>query len=122
MNPNRTVAFAPHKTFNKALQPSLALPILRRLPTTVNCIPNLTPFRLFRSDPNTIIATLQLLAAAIPTAPKEADESRSHPLKMNATKQLLQHRQPMIRFLGKRTTPSSQLHSQVFAILAFANS
>jgi len=30
---------------------------------------------------------------------------------MNATKQLLQHRQPMIRFLGKRTTPSSIDHT-----------
>src|ERR1700722_18698267 len=98
MNPTRIVAFAPHETFNKALRPSL--PCTLRLPTTVNCILNLTHFRLFRSDPNTIIATLQLLAAAIPTAPKEADQSRSHPLKMNATKQLLQHRQPMIRFLG----------------------
>lgn len=30
---------------------------------------------------------------------------------MNATKQLLQHRQPMIRFLGKRTTPSKIDHT-----------
>ncbi|KAF2184427.1 hypothetical protein K469DRAFT_709166 [Zopfia rhizophila CBS 207.26] len=30
---------------------------------------------------------------------------------MNATKQLLQHRQPMIRFLGKRTTPSKLDHT-----------
>ncbi|KAF2490904.1 hypothetical protein BU16DRAFT_530494 [Lophium mytilinum] len=30
---------------------------------------------------------------------------------MNATKQLLQHRQPMIRFLGKRHTPTSIDHT-----------
>ncbi|OCK77414.1 hypothetical protein K432DRAFT_358636 [Lepidopterella palustris CBS 459.81] len=30
---------------------------------------------------------------------------------MNATRQLLQHRQPMIRFLGKRTTPTKIDHT-----------
>ena len=73
MNPNRTVAFAPHETFDKALQPSLPLPILRPSLTHYRQLhsPNLTPFGLFCSDPNTIIATLQSLAAAIPTAPKK---------------------------------------------------
>ena len=73
MNPNRTVAFAPHETFDKALRPSLPFPILHPSLTHHRQLHSLslTPFRLFCSDPNTIVATLQLLAAAIPTAPKK---------------------------------------------------
>ena len=36
MNPNRTVAFAPHETFDKALRPSPSCAL--HLPTAVNCI------------------------------------------------------------------------------------
>jgi len=40
---------------------------------------------------------------------------------MNATKILQQGRQPMIRFLGKRTTPSSQLAVAQIPMARFAN-